>query len=429
MALLNQTPQSTPSTISLGFWLGQGMQYTDATAISRRWRRLDECTAAGRGRGTTMSTGARLGGYEGIRGMGSEGKLRTQVQAESGHPVRQVATVDWLRISCYRKVSFAGTTSHTITRAGSAAPPLLPGYSTNKLTMSYPEGVVSYPADGVLLAGELPLELINNCIDAGVKSWLYLNELTDVHCPKALLSDLHQGVPFTCIPVAGPGLTPATVKTLLDYLDAAARPVMIQCSTVRSHSASPRKAKTPICIFPSHAPNPPPQPTPNPAQRPNTPDIVWNALPQCGESVNARIRPSSAARFDAQQVPMLICFPVCERCRARALASPSSSTRRKPSSSPPLARSKLRWGRRQMSPATSSNRIADHRIRVNWHPMTLRAVSAGPWWAAEMSPPLKFVARPALCDVVAAALAPPTTMVFRQLQDTSGRASLPYPEF
>jgi sulfur dioxygenase len=96
--------------------------------------------------------------------------------------------------------------------------------------MSYPEGTIFYPADDLVLAGDMTPEQVSACLGAGAKSWLYLNDDCHAKCPKEAVEGA--SLPFECVPVMSPAsLTPAVVDTLLHVMATAARPLVIQCST------------------------------------------------------------------------------------------------------------------------------------------------------------------------------------------------------
>ena len=95
-------------------------------------------------------------------------------------------------------------------------------------TMGFPEGTITY--DDVVLAGDMSLEQVAACIGAGAKSWVYLNDVSHAACPKAAVEGA--SLPFECIPLTSPNdLTPALVDTFIAALDAAPKPLVIQCST------------------------------------------------------------------------------------------------------------------------------------------------------------------------------------------------------
>ena len=95
-------------------------------------------------------------------------------------------------------------------------------------TMGFPEGTITY--DDVVLAGDMSPEQVAACIGAGAKSWVYLNDVSHAACPKAAVEGA--SLPFECIPLTSPNdLTPALVDTFIAALDAAPKPLVIQCST------------------------------------------------------------------------------------------------------------------------------------------------------------------------------------------------------
>jgi len=95
---------------------------------------------------------------------------------------------------------------------------------------SYPEDVIAYQEDGIILAGALSPESVAACLAAGVKSWLNLNEPGNEQSPVKAVEAA--GIPFECVPLdGGIGPTAADSAKLVSTLGALPRPTMIQCNT------------------------------------------------------------------------------------------------------------------------------------------------------------------------------------------------------
>ena len=94
---------------------------------------------------------------------------------------------------------------------------------------AYPDDVIPYEEDGIILSGALTPEAVQACLKMGIKSWLNLNEPDKPNPIKAMEA---AGVPFGCVPLNGrTGSTPEDASKLVSTLGALPRPTMIQCNT------------------------------------------------------------------------------------------------------------------------------------------------------------------------------------------------------
>ena len=134
------------------------------------------------------------------------------------------------------------------------SPPRSPRMQNPETTMGFPEGTITY--DDVVLAGHMSPEQVAACIGAGAKSWVYMNDVSHAACPKAAVEGA--SLPFECIPLTSPNdITPALVDTFIAALDAAPKPLVIQCNTA-TRAGIPSSSGTRSAT--SSAPPPPSKP-------------------------------------------------------------------------------------------------------------------------------------------------------------------------
>jgi len=96
--------------------------------------------------------------------------------------------------------------------------------------VGYPDDVIPYDEDGIILSGTLSPEAVQACLDAGVQSWINLNEPDNENSPIAAVEAA--GVAFKCVHLSPrTPVTEADSKRLISAIGDLPRPTLIQCNS------------------------------------------------------------------------------------------------------------------------------------------------------------------------------------------------------